>query len=352
MSDNQLPKAHPMLNENEIIPSWTISDTTPIPPIPLLYPIEKTNVILKDTKASTIVSRISTFLKSNSICYVVDANPCIVKCQTFNHVHFMIRLYSSKCDLLVEIQRVSGCAITFHSTSKNVLSAAKGDDRPLTKHSRPKLSRGPAKMNISNQERIQESLEIVNSLLKKDRIDANLLGIESLHMLTNPDISGIESAVVAAKVVLYGADDGIMDKIHSLIEHWRLLDDDEDDALEDIFDRKHYSKMRNYALGILGNSLEVLSSQGILQIAEDSWLATTFISTLISDLKESSSRPHDGALSAKCLHLLIRQSHVIRTRALECGAADVLYSTLIFSRCANDSLAKQSELVYMALNCK
>ena len=347
-------------SNNEII-QWCISDEAPIPQIPMFYPIEKTHVILNDT-ASTIASNLSNHLKQHSIAYEIDPNnPCIVKCSTPNHVHFMIRLYSMSDSILVELQRVSGCALTFHSACKHVLNAAKGDTKPapskpsLKRSSRPKLSR-PSKISNrsnNNHERIQESLELVNSLLKKDRIDANLLGIESLHMLTNPDISGLDSAIIASKVVLSGApDDCIKEKVQSLVQYWRLDEDEDDKELEDIFDCKHYSKMRNHALAILSNALEVLSSQGLLQIEEDSWLADTFLSILLSDLKQSSTRPHDGTISAKCLCILVKQSNEIRQRALEYGAADVLYSTLLFSRCANDGLAKESELVYLALNCK
>jgi len=344
--------------ESEAIIQWCISDEAPIPQIPMFYPIEKTHVIL-NTAPSTIVSNLSNHLKQHSIAYeIMDPNnPCIVKCSTSNHVHFMIRLYSMSSSILVELQRVSGCAITFHSTCKHVLHAAKGEPKrskpSLKRSSRPALSR-PSKLSHrsnNNHERIQESLELVNSLLKKDRIDANLLGIESLHMLTNPDISGLDSAMIASKVVLFGAsDDCIMEKVQALVQHWRLEDEDDKEE-EDIFDHKHYSKMRNHALGTLSNALSVLSSQGTLQIEPDSWLATTFLSILLSDLKESSTRPHDGTISAKCLKILVKDDG-IRERALEYGAADVLYSTLLFSRCANDGLAKESELVYLALNCK
>merc|ERR1712232_427117 len=274
----------------------------------------------------------------------------------------------------------------FHSTCKKVLCAARGDhdnlnnvdDKPMENaNKKPKLMNRPkssrsnkpkslssskpsASIQMTNQERIQESLEIVDSLLKKERIDANLLGIESLHMLTNIDISGLETAIAAANVVL--KDHGhftIKDKIESLVQYWRLCvdDDDDDDSCDvdeknDIFDQKHYNQMRNHALNILANSLHVLSLQGTLYIEEDSWLSTTFLSILISELKQSDSRPHDGAVSAKCLNILIRQSDKIRQSALEQGVDGILWDTLFFSRCANNILAMESELAYSALNCK
>jgi len=366
-----LPKQNIISNESEpIIQAWSIPDTVPIPQIPMIYPIEKTHVIVKKIPPSIITSNISNHLKQNSIAHTIDSNnPCIAKCSTFNHVNFIIRLYSvaASSDILVELQRVSGCAVAFHSTCKHVLNAAKGENdanksekvylKPcLEQSSRPKLSSRPSKMfnSSSNQERIQECLELVNSLLKKDRIDANLLGIQSLQMLTNPDISGLDSAIIASKVVLYGAPHNcIKEKVQLLVQHCRLHeDDDESEEEQDEFEYKHYSQMRNHALCILSNSLEILSSQGMLQLEEDSWLANTFVSILLSDLKQSSLRPHDGTMSAKCLCILVKQSNAIRQRALKRGAMDILYSTLLFSRCANDSLTDKLESPYLALNCK
>merc|ERR1712151_450961 len=371
-------------NNNESI-CWSITNDAIIPEIPPFYPIEKTHTIINNEQPTTIVSRISNFLKSHSIS-CVPLDECSVKAQTSNHVQFIIRLYTINSDLMVEIQRVSGCAITFHSTCKKVLCAARGehdnlnnvDDKPMENTckkpklmNRPKLSRSnkpkslssskpSASIQMTNQERIQESLEIVDSLLKKERIDANLLGIESLHMLTNIDISGLETAIAAANVVL--KDHGhftIKDKIESLVQYWRLCDDDDDDddscdvdEKNDIFNQKHYNQMRNHALNILANSLHVLSLQGTLYIEEDSWLSTTFPSILISELKQLDSRPHDGAVSAKCLNILIRLSDKIRLSALEQGVDGILWDTLCFSRCANNILAMESELAYSALNCK
>ena len=297
-----------------------MSDNAPIPQIPMFYPIEKTHVIINNTPPSIITSNISNHLKNHSIAHNVDSkNACVVKCSTFNHVHFIIRLYSiaASSDILVELQRVSGCAIIFHSTCKHVLNAAKGGDNTnfsekasaktsLKRSSRPKLSSRPSKKpkSSSSQEQLQESLELVNCLLKKDRIDANLLGIQSLHMLTNPDISGLDSATIASKAVLFDASDyGIQEKVRTLIQHRSLDEDDSRDEEEQgTFEYKHYSQMRNHALCTISNALEILSSQRMLHLDEDSWLANAFVSILLSDLKQSSARPHDGTIAAKCLH--------------------------------------------------
>ena len=393
-------------NSNNESRCWSITNDTIIPQIPLFYPIEKTHTVISEQPSpspSIIVSRISNFLKLHSISCIPLDNKCSVKAQTSNHVQFIIRLYSisnssSNPDIMVEIQRVSGCAITFHSTCKKALGAARGDNdsntgiandkqlnndnidkkpnsinrpksinRPNKSINKPKFSRSNKPKSLSSstksststsfqmniQERIQESLEIVDSLLKKDRIDANLLGIESLRMLTNVDISGLDTAIVAANVVLnHDGHFTIKEKIQSLVQHWRLCDDDEHNEENDVFDQKHNNQMRNHALNILANSLHVLSTQNTLCIKEDSWLSTTFISALVLELKESNSRPHDGAISAKCLNMLIRQSDKIRQSALDQGVNDILWDTLCYSRCANNVLAKESELAYSALNCK
>ena len=49
------------------------------------------------------------------------------------------------------------------------------------------------------------ALNIAASLIKKDRVDARRLGMESLVLLTDPLRAGIETAKIASRVVLLGS---------------------------------------------------------------------------------------------------------------------------------------------------
>merc|ERR1712228_1161134 len=132
-----------------------------------------------------------------------------------------------------------------------------------------------------------------------------------------------------------------------LVQHWRLCEDDMEEE-EDIFDKRHYSKMHNHALAALANSLQICSLHSDVSI-DNSWISDDFISSLIYDLNESSSRPHDGVLSLQCLNILVRSSESARETAIKIGVEESLQKTLSFGACANDILAIESEQVYLVL---
>ena len=50
-----------------------------------------------------------------------------------------------------------------------------------------------------------QALNIAASLIKKDRVDAQRLGMESLVLLTDPLRAGIDTAKIASRVVLLGS---------------------------------------------------------------------------------------------------------------------------------------------------
>merc|ERR1711997_1046743 len=120
--------------------------------------------------------------------------------------------------------------------------------------------------------------------------------------------------------ILLGNNGGenIQDSIRSLIENWTLCD--EDDLEEgDELDHRHLAIMRNHALAIIANSLDLLD-QGSLKnilIEESCWLHETLLPILINELRDAAYRPHDAFLSAKCLSFIVKASDMAKEKAIQ-----------------------------------
>jgi hypothetical protein len=149
---------------------------------------------------------------------------------TVDRCHFSIQLYrgggisNSSLDMsilssvsppvIVECQRQSGSVVSFHSTCSAVLQAAKGNDtgsderKPYTTNSMEFQSLSPAvkrrklvhSPSASPRQRMstvtspsmaaEAAYEGARELLQKDRLEAQVLGMERLVNLTTQDIAG------------------------------------------------------------------------------------------------------------------------------------------------------------------
>jgi len=347
--------------------SWEISDDIILPALPFLYPLEKTHVLITNTAPSLVVSRLTKCLKELSISVKFSEEQFnIAKAETDDHTTFNIQLFSKLLGgdneaIIVEVQRSSGCPISFHHRCQSILRAVRGlpymnNNKRILSKSRPSLLQPPKSqkkthpVDVSNN--IQSSIEISCSLLKKDRFDANLLGIQSLRMLTDPETSGYQAAITVANIVLTGDEDNddLMEIIKSLIKFWRLREDDLEEEEEE-FDHKHFSQMHSHALAILANSLKLSAHCGKLPkvLEKFCWLSDDLVSLLLEEMSCTSSRPHDAFLAAKCLNVLVETSSSARSRAIDKGAEQAVRKSFLFGQCAHEMLAAESEKVLTAL---
>ena len=237
---------------------------------------------------------------------------------------YQVRLAEKKKNcVIVELQRLNGSPIVFHNVARSFLSASKNTQ---SLHSREGVERHPtsstrSKSNIreGSNDRMKESdlfsctLEIVDSLLKKDRVDANLLGMESLQLLTNTRSSSDAMVSFASSVVLQGGD--FMDVRNCIMS---LIVDDEP-AENEMEDRYHH-KMRVCALNVLSNALDALSKEDKNMFEGDEWAGEDgLVATLIKEMKNSGARPHEAYLAAKSLLKAFEHSTRMRAVAVEFG---------------------------------
>lgn len=232
---------------------------------------------------------------------------------------------------IIEAQRRKGDAVTYYQYCRYLLSAADGsfresdyihsenekqshDKKIVSLANNEENDRQPkstsTSMSSSSQEDQEEpqqegedallALEIAASLLKKDRMDARQLGMETLCLLTDPIKSGIDTALLASKVVLFGSVDakqvgessllvgeddfmpaeelGIREAVLSLVQFGKLSEYIDFEAAEeeenersgrglaaedhDVTSEEFNALLHNLALAVLANSLEVLGQHG------------------------------------------------------------------------------------------
>jgi hypothetical protein len=314
---------------------------------------------------------------------------------TVDRVHFQIHLYrgnrtplapNPECldqlpDLshavIVEVMRTRGSTMSFHSHNRAILNASRGlssgKDVRKPMHTSPleyprlKRQHGagnerPAKRNARTLQLMPRALEHAFSLLHKDRLDTQRLGMESLVHLTDSYSSGTDMAIHASMTVvgspiMLGDDvqndsstaDGIHQFLVTLIQDRVLPGDEKEDPVDVtsdstnpgvgddsasekseksnsllvIDDAHHGGVLRSMALRVLANALTVLSeNQGDLltNVLKTSPLASRdFIQSLAEDLLGASRLPavvagtrlasvHEATLATRCISLLAQHA--------------------------------------------
>ena len=337
---------------------------------------------------------------------------------------------------IVEAQRRKGDAVTFYKYCRNILSAANGsffdaDYLHSTKQEqRNKVERQAAIIKQIKRDKLEKqkslpqqqdeqpaalptesedallALEIAASLIKKDRMDARQLGMETLCLLTDPSKSGIQTAVLASKVVLFGAVDahhesiediympteelGIREAILSLIQYGKLseyIDFEEEDEQHGgggiVGEEKEINALlHNLALAVLSNALDVLKQHAremakagnpsstapaaaasanndhhnIPTANANAFLDETkliskkeLLSTLLNVLSNAQAKPHDACLSAQCLKSLFQASKKAKRRARDLNAKQIVNTALEVGRRTHLKLEQETKCVMKEL---
>ena len=259
---------------------------------------------------------------------------------------------------------------------------------------------GSASATATEHENALLALEIAASLLKKDRMDARQLGMESLCLLTDPTRTGVETALIASRVVLTGStqdesqddakDDGadydgadqwgIREAILALVQFGRLGDDggfeqdvdSDDDSCAGCSgsgvppdEQRHNDMLHNLALAVLANALDVLENHGarLCEAGSESpssvadaflndsheMMEKDLLKTLLGKLGDAEVKPHDATLSAKCLRSLCEASKDARRRARDLKAKQIVQTALEVGQRTHVKLEKESQKVIHTL---
>lgn len=299
--------------------------------------------------------------------------------------------------VVVEVTRKRGCTMSFHNDCRAILSAARGyrvkrssaslgldpedNDSSHRGGGRPgrrfraslsrsqsmpavsltpvayiaaraaaatesSLSDGDDATHPTPDENVMLALENVEELLKKDRMDANLLGMQSLYMITSTSPGGEKdrSAAYAARMVLLRHDyDGmsetpssILSMVETLVREWTLNTDEEDNmrtessddemiagelpeersssfavggsasaamsAVSSRYDDYYASTMHNLALGVLSNILTHTAADNetrwdSLPMQIQVWIQSNVLPTILHEMRLAVSAASDPSFN-------------------------------------------------------
>jgi len=310
-------------NKRKVISEWNVDE---LPALPIFYIKERTSVKIMDAKPQIIADRVTQCANTMS----ADLNYDDLKggvIVSMNRIELCVQLFRINDDsasdaIIVEVRRKNGSSITFHRAARAILKAAKGDPiiLPRSLESQTRKDRNIVKIKQSKEDdnlTAEATIEKIDSLLQKDRFDANLLGIESLLNLSSCDSSSKSMTLFTAEVILNGRhSDVIKDTVFSLV---RNSSNDEKDESKNIVKSSFNRKMRVCAFSVLANSMEVLSRSDLeSKSLDDEWVGDNgLLTTLVCKLKDSEFNLQEAYLAAKCLRTAVRGSTGLKSWAME-----------------------------------
>lgn len=400
-----MKRPNPSLQKSPIpaVANWHPQHTS-LRMIPHFYPLEKSSRYIHDS-AENIAARMSDACRLMSVQAEYDNEAGTALLLTDDHVEIFVSLWkadgASQSSLpgaeqesseqetdndedshvtVVEVQRRKGCSVSFHKYGRRLLDSASGNFIPDDNvRSVPKVSPSIQEEKKKDEESSVLALEIAASLLRKDRMDARRLGLESLCLLTDPEKAGAETARLASQVVLFGSvqdaqaenvdyipdELGIREAILALVQFGRLGDygdiQDESDSDELDNDEKEFNEvLHNLALGVLSNALAALDPEhkdsDQLSESTDNFLEESrdiskkeLLSTLLSVLGKAEAKPHDACLSAQCLKSLFQASKKAKKRARELKAKQIVMTALDVGRRTHVKLETETKRIIKEL---
>lgn len=434
---------------------WRVNDTS-LKPVPFFYPPldPRCTVFISDAPPSVVAVRIAECLRKRSISVEYDEEAVTATCMTVDRCHFVIRLFQgssrhhprhgldmeSRPDfshgVLVECMRLRGSCISFHHCCRAVLQAAlshgTGEDTremyQTTPNEFPRLLQPPHKRKAGmkllapraakkhkgaggpHSSLALEALERAYTLLRKDRLGPQQLAMESLVSLTDPESSGVDTAMHCSLAIL-GApitggcgEEGFLNDLHkewvvkllqdrvlpcdvvetspgsctqsSLLGKCNVLDkldgeeEDANNAPRSAFaaggDENHGGIMRALCLRAFTNSMGLVAEQqpallkSILDVQSRHLVSRTFIASLLEDLAGAIRPPavvqgtrlasaHEAALAIRCIGLLGEYSEVAKKQILNEAVLGSLEKARATGRSTHDVLAEEADRTYTHL---
>lgn len=321
--------------------------------VPIDFPLERTHREIKED-AAVVASRISEVLRLLSIETEFDDEKAKAKCTTSDCVNFRIRLYAGGEEglpVVVELQRRSGSAGSFMRSCRVILNAAEGlaNESVQSQQKMPPMMAKPVRNMKCLQKVIDDDKTVLENsrvalngiieMIRSNRQDLNILGLENLCCLTDPIRSSPLGSLQVAKDVIIGNDNyDIREELRMLTEHDSFVPEfDLNEGLPD-----HSQHLRLLALKVFSNSMSLCSKDGCLasSVKEQSWFADCLIPTLIDEVKRTAVSSNNAYEASSCLSSLVASSERARQIVIDNGAVKVLESAYEFG-CQFHELLKE-----------
>eukprot|EP00586_Coscinodiscus_wailesii_P003877 CAMPEP_0172480948 /NCGR_PEP_ID=MMETSP1066-20121228/6479_1 /TAXON_ID=671091 /ORGANISM="Coscinodiscus wailesii, Strain CCMP2513" /LENGTH=339 /DNA_ID=CAMNT_0013242787 /DNA_START=231 /DNA_END=1250 /DNA_ORIENTATION=+ len=324
--------------------SWTIADDE-LPNLPWDCPLLKTHALIRDVPPSVIVRRISEVMRHLSIAAFFDNKKATVNAETMNNITFKVQLYNDidqdegMTGVIVEVQRMSGCAYSFSGIYRSIIRACNGVAMEERHKVLPKLILPTQIDSTLRMQRcdVSNALEAVRALVGKDDIETNLLGMESLVILTDMSKTAKDEVICVAKAIF--DDVTIRDRVLMPI-------------MSHDVETKHGSQciLHRYALNVLLNALIVFLSMGRLGdvVRKHGYMGADLVSVLLKHVQRCETKPHDACLSIKCLVALMNVAE-LKDVAMRCGIQQIMQESHSVGECHHSFLRRESLVLLHAL---
>jgi len=340
-----LRRPQPVLKESNNVElkldtTWEIES---IPPASSDYRRSRTVIEVPGRSMHEIARIIFASNKAKSIHAVYDN--AIVKCKTSSYLKFTVRLLYSPKDadsILVDVRRVSGCALAFRDEYQAIVHAILPDE------STPRKMHGSVIKSFADLESmdipdipvdediIERSLEDSIGNLESKMYDTRIITLQDLLLTTGPESK--ETSSTACKLILGNS------KYNKILEYVvrDIMKKVENTGIDDN-DSEEYQ--RSLTLNILGNLLSSENNSTLKLIKESPWTGK-LIDILIWYVDMHRKYPWNACLAAKCLRLFASNDSAQQ-------AYHGVYSALEDARCYGnisydllEKEAKEAQLVF------
>lgn len=331
---------------DSLVKVWSV-DHASLTGRPDNFPLLRTSRVVHNHAANAISGRISNCLQSRSIRskFSKGGEGNAAKCRNTDFCKFTISLYAAEDGgVLVEVHRLCGDCISFMKDCRAILNAAEGKTEPHPHDAKPLYLRLPVsemkflKMAtlppVSREEEV-DCVNLTTNLLSSCRSDANMLGMESLVVQTDPLKSLKSTAVMASRMILCPNDpQNSSFNAHNYV--MSLLIYGEEDSPSTILEgsplasiEDHAAKLRNLAASALSNALALLASEGLLSAAvapHREWYSNVLVPGLLRNLSSAARHPHDACHASRCLSALAECSPELARAMKEGGGEEAVES--------------------------
>lgn len=255
---------------------------------------------------------------------------------------FRIRLFAGKGKyvggVIVEVQRRNGWNPSYQQDCFAVLESAEcdliGDGDNLEDTALPVP--GELVQTLSEE---PSSLELPKLLLSNNKLESNLLGLESVASFIDSRKCGHETALRTARALFLDAGNmEVLDVVKNLILKKKMGGNN---VPEEALERAHLT-----SFNIVMNATTLLSQTRELRqlIARHPWVENYLVTVLMNELNDATN-PHKAAAAARCLNMITKVSVAATSKAIELGALRVLESAHELGARVHAKLAHETKMI-------
>lgn len=269
---------------------WTVDSM--LPTISADYMLERTNVYINNISAQQVADRIVESLSRQSLSYKeFDESKHSLLGERHCGLRFYLNLFADSQDpstIILEVQRLTGCAFAFKQVCREVCRSAKGETTPAPSMLPRKFPMPCGLPPLSSADRaarfegeVARGLEMMSSPM----VDSQLLGMELLE--------GVSKSPFAASSVLK---ENCLCKLKEFI-----VSSSPDAEVTSALETKRTLLQKRQALSAIANALAHSES------SPESLHSEAFVEEVFQCLKHTED-PHCASQAARCLHSLAASS--------------------------------------------